>query len=226
MERGFIKIYRKVLDNLLFYNPTRLQLFLYLLLKANHKPNKVFGIELVRGQHITGRKILADNLKSNENTVYKNLKWLQKNELILLNSNNKRTIVTICNYDSYQNIKTAKEQRGNSKVTTKEQQSNTNKNKKNEKNDKEIKLSDFEKAFKNFLKMRKKIKKPLIEEVQDLILKKLSGLTKIESEQIEILNNSTIHGWQGVYPLKNNTNKGLQNIQKINKELDEEWLDS
>ena len=134
MDRGWIKIHRKLLDNTVFYNPVRLQLFLYLLVMSNHKPNKVFGIELVRGQHITGRKKLSSTLNCSESLVYKNLKALQKNDLITLKSNNKHTIVTICNYDTYQDAVTTNGQQSNNKVTTKEQQSNTNKNDKKEKN--------------------------------------------------------------------------------------------
>ena len=232
MDRGYIKLYRKLIDNEVFYNPNRLQLFLYLLMSANHKANKVYGVDVGRGQHLTGRKVLSANLKSVEGTVYKNLRWLQKKELIIINSNNKHTIITICNYDSYQNTITTKEQQSNNKVTTKEQRSNnkvtqtrmkrTNKNVKNDK-----KLSDFENSFKDFSDMRRKIKKPLTEKAQSMILARLSDLSTIESEQIEILNNSTMNCWQGVFELKNNSsskNKPSQNIQKIEEELDDKWI--
>ena len=131
MHRGFVKLYRKILDSEIFFNPEHLQLFLYLLLRANHEKAKVRGIEVQRGEHLTGRKVLAANLNQKESTIYKRLKWLEKKELIGMESNNKNTIVSICNYDSYQDTGTTKEQRSNNEVTTGEQQGSTKKNNKN-----------------------------------------------------------------------------------------------
>lgn len=125
---GWVCLHRKILDNKVFYNPESLQLFLYLILMANHKENKIFGITLKRGQLITGRKSLANSLNQKESSIYKRLLWLQKNELIHLKSNNKMTIISICNYDKYNSQVTTDEQQGNNKVTTKEQQGSTNNN--------------------------------------------------------------------------------------------------
>jgi len=133
---GWIKLHRKLLDNKIFYSPLRLQLFIYLIIKSNHKEGRVYGVDIKRGQHLTGRKSLANDLKCNENTVYKNLKALQKENLISLDSNNKHTVVTVLNYGTYQDLVTTEEQQSNNEVTKKQQQSNTNKNEKNKKNEK------------------------------------------------------------------------------------------
>lgn len=121
-------------------NANLLQLFIYCLLKANHKSNEfIFGGSLVkveRGSFIAGRFEIAKALNMNPSSVYKNLKKLQLLSYISLNSNNKNTMITVIKYDSYQTAVTTKEQQSNNKVTTKEQQSNTNKNDKNIKNDK------------------------------------------------------------------------------------------
>lgn len=62
-----------------------------------------------------------------------------------------------------------------------------------------------------FIKMRKAIKKPLTTRGLELMIKKLYKITTDINEQIEILNNSIMNNWQGIFPLKqndNNKNKG------------------
>ncbi|MBY9013618.1 MAG: hypothetical protein KGD70_14685 [Candidatus Lokiarchaeota archaeon] len=53
-----------------------------------------------------------------------------------------------------------------------------------------------------FIKMRATIKKPLTDHALDLILKDLNNFTSIDSEKIEILDNSTKKCWHGVFELK------------------------
>jgi tRNA splicing endonuclease len=132
---------------------------------ANHKPKKVFGINVKRGQFLTGRKSLAAALKQTEGAVYKRLKWLQKNNVIELKSNNKNTIVTICNYEEYQSKVTTEEQQGNNKVTTKEQQGNTNNNVNNVNN---VNNDNNEKNK----RVRTIFQKPTIEELKNYIAEK------------------------------------------------------
>jgi len=50
-------------------------------------------------------------------------------------------------------------------------------------------------------------KKSMTDKAVDLLLKKLYKLSDDEDEQIEILNQSIINGWTGIYPLKNNYTK-------------------
>lgn len=94
-------------------------------------------------------------------------------------------------------------------------------NKKNKKEKKSTEIDDLinsnftDDELKNtvyeFIKMRKAIKKPLTTRGLELMIKKLYKITTNINEQIEILNNSIMNNWQGIYPLKqndNNKNKG------------------
>ena len=60
----------------------------------------------------------------------------------------------------------------------------------------------FLKAWKDFKEMRKKIKKPMTEKAEEMLLTSLNKLSKDHKEQIAILNQSIFHCWQGVFPLK------------------------
>jgi len=54
-----------------------------------------------------------------------------------------------------------------------------------------------------FLEMRKKIKKPLTDYGSNLVIKKLEKFKLTGDDPNEILNQSILHSWQGVWPLKN-----------------------
>lgn len=60
--------------------------------------------------------------------------------------------------------------------------------------DEEVKQTIYE-----FIKMRKAIKKPLTTHGLKLIVNKLKKFTENSKEQIDILNNSIMNNWQGIY---------------------------
>jgi len=64
----------------------------------------------------------------------------------------------------------------------------------------------FIKVWRKFKVMRKKIKKPMTEYAEELMIKELNKLTNNEEEQINILNKSIMNDWQGVFPLKGGIN--------------------
>lgn len=109
------------------------------------------------------------------------------------------------------------EQQLNNKRTTTEQQLNTNNNdnkvnngNKANKNNKGLKgtiesytenlaLRD---ALNGFAEMRKTKKKPLTERALSMIIKELDRIGKSDVEKVEILNQSIVNCWQGVFELK------------------------
>lgn len=68
--------------------------------------------------------------------------------------------------------------------------------------DEELKQTIYE-----FIKMRKAIKKPLTTRGLELMIKKLYKLSNKVNEQIEILNNSIMNNWQGIYIKKEENQK-------------------
>ena len=85
--------------------------------------------------------------------------------------------------------------------------------------------SDIKNTLVEFIKMRKSNKKPLTARGLELIIKKLDKLTEKKLEKIEILNNSIMNNWQGVFPLSEEQKKSLTSI--ANAKIDEyEILDS
>jgi hypothetical protein len=129
--RGYILLWRKALSSAAFQDPVTWKIFCWCLLRANYEPLPWDAtgeeIKIERGQFVTGRFSAAKELKLHESTIYRNLKKLEKFGAISLKSNNKYTVVTICNYESYQDPSFSIEQPANNQRTTSEQPANTNK---------------------------------------------------------------------------------------------------
>ncbi|MCI8362241.1 MAG: hypothetical protein HFJ41_03780 [Clostridia bacterium] len=130
-DNTWLKLYRKLLKSPIFENEKALKIWIWCLLKATHiEREQLVGQQIVhleKGQFIFGRNKASEELKMTESTIYKYIKLLEKLQMISINSNNKFSIVTIEKWEDYQD----KKQEDNNKITTEEQQSNTNKNVKN-----------------------------------------------------------------------------------------------
>lgn len=61
---------------------------------------------------------------------------------------------------------------------------------------------ELNQALLSFIEYRKGMKKPMTDRAVELLINKLEGMTPSITEQIEILNQSIVNGWQGVFPLK------------------------
>jgi hypothetical protein len=128
-QQGWITLSRKLLDNPIFKKPDYLAVWMFLLLKANHKETSFIWNNkkhtLKKGQLLTGRKKIAQVTGIAESQIYKILKYLELEQQIEQQKTTKFTIITIINWDKYQQKEQQKEQQSNNRVTTKEQQSNT-----------------------------------------------------------------------------------------------------
>lgn len=135
---GWIRIHRKITDASWFNKSEYVHLWLYLLLKANHKDQEIFvGNEKVlvkRGQLLTSRHKLSEVVHVQENKIYRILKCFENEHQIEQHKTHKYTLISIVNYDTYQKSEQVNEQQMNSKCTTNEQQMNTNNNDKNDNN--------------------------------------------------------------------------------------------
>lgn len=104
-ESGYIKIFRKILYWTWYKHvPTRL-VFLHLLITANWKDKKWKGRIIKRGQVITGRKGLAKHTGLTEQQVRTAIENLKSTNEITIQSTKTYSLVTLMNYDLYQNVK-------------------------------------------------------------------------------------------------------------------------
>ena len=116
-----------------------LAVWIYLLLNASHNEHPALfkgeKIILKPGQLITGRKSIALALHIDESKVERILKSLKSEQQIEQQTSSKNRLISITNWEFYQQSEQQIEQQVNNKRTTSEQQVNTNKNIKNDKNE-------------------------------------------------------------------------------------------
>ena len=102
MKERWIKVYEKLKQWEWYGDPNMVSTLLHLLLTANWKDKKWRGILIKRGQLITSRTHLADEIGISEQQTRTCLERLQASGVITCEATNKFTIITICNYDVYQ----------------------------------------------------------------------------------------------------------------------------
>lgn len=135
--QGYIKLYRKLLENpIVCKDSDHLSIWIYLLLNATHKeiPKMFKGekIMLQPGQLLTGRKSISEQLRVTESKVQRVLKCFESEQQIEQQTSNKNRLISILSWSDYQTSEQQDEPQMNNKRTTTEQQLNTNKNVKNE----------------------------------------------------------------------------------------------
>lgn len=144
---GWIKLHRKFLNWEWYTKDNMAHFFLHLLLMANHKETKWRGVVVGRGQLLTGRKQLSESTGLSERSVRTCLNLLKSTNELTIKTTSKYSVITIINYDLYQDnddestSKTTSKQSGDRPST--DQVPTTSKNEKNNKNEKkeEVALS-------------------------------------------------------------------------------------
>lgn len=121
---GWFKTYRAITEWEWFTDGNTLKLWIYLLAKANYKDSHYMGIEIKRGQLITGRKKLAEALRMSEQQVRTCLERLQETNEITIKSTNRYTLITIVKYGFYQDDGDGCNQQNNQRITNKQPTNN------------------------------------------------------------------------------------------------------
>lgn len=110
---SWIKIFRELLQWEWFQKPEMVQLFIYLLLKANCEDKQWQGITVKRGQLVTSNSSIRNDLRLSEQTIRTCIKRLISTGEITYKSTNRYVIITICNYDKYQECKSVDNEQNN-----------------------------------------------------------------------------------------------------------------
>ncbi|HEY5588562.1 MAG TPA: hypothetical protein VIK86_06370 [Candidatus Paceibacterota bacterium] len=234
---GWIKVYRKLLDWQWINKPEMVSIFLYCLLKANHKGNYFENIEVCRGQFITSPEKISIKLGISYQTVRTCLNKLEKSKEINKQTTNKFTIITICNYESYQsneqtnNNETNKQLTNNQQSTNKQLTTNNNDNNINKvNNEKEIRNNNFDFDFCEieYLDLLEKWIKYKLEKKQRLTQMQIeafySNLIKFSENDLSnaelIINKSISAGYSDIFAIDFKKESKKQSFPTI-EELDE-----
>lgn len=108
-RKGWVKIYRDIIDHWVYRDPLTLKIWITLIVRANHEPTKIQIknqlIDVQRGQFWTSLRRLAMVTDMTPKTVKKRLTVLQSDGMIYVDSSKGLgTLITVRNYGDYQSI--------------------------------------------------------------------------------------------------------------------------
>ncbi len=119
LNNTWIKIYRGMLDWEWFEFSEMVHLFLYLLLKASTDDKNWRGVLVKRGQVVTSNATLRKDLHLTERKIRTCIKRLISTKEITYQATNKYVIITICNYERYQENKITNDEQNDEQATIK-----------------------------------------------------------------------------------------------------------
>ena len=140
MHRGYIKEYRKIVDWEWYTDVNTCHLFRHCLYKANIEDKKWRGQFVARGSFITSLEHLSHETGLSIQQVRTALNKLKSTNDITIKATSQNTVITVNNYDLYQDInmrdnkQITNEQQTNNKQITTTKECKEYKNEKNEKN--------------------------------------------------------------------------------------------
>ena len=220
---NFIKVDRKILKWEWWSDINTCRLFLYMLIVAYWKSGNYKGKNIPRGSFPSSLSELSKETGLTENEVRTAIKHLKStgeitsksqsiNEQITSKSQAVNEILTSTILKEYKNERIKEVKKENKKedntlpLSPSREEEDTPKRKPKEKLPTVYYPNDelLDSAFKEFLVMRNKIKKPLAtKQALTRMMNKIDRLSGGDNElSIKILNQSTDHCWQDVYELK------------------------
>lgn len=109
MQNGWIKMSRDIIDHWVFRNPNHLKMWVYLLMRASYKPAyqmlvKGSFVTIERGDVLTSLDRIAIDCHVTKKQVRTFLKLAQECSMIVPKLGTKTAHLSICNYDTYQEV--------------------------------------------------------------------------------------------------------------------------
>jgi hypothetical protein len=127
---GYIKLHRQILEWEWYDDANAFRLFIHCLIKANHADKEWRGIKINRGQFHTSIGILAVELKLSDKAIRIAIDKLISTKEITTKGASNGTMITVCNYDTYQGFEDVK---GRAKGQTRGERGATTNNDNNDK---------------------------------------------------------------------------------------------
>ena len=231
---GHFRLWRELFNKPIWLKSTLEQkvILITLVAMANFKPKqwewKGKKYEAKEGQFVTSLDSIVTNTggQVSAQNVRTALKRFEKLEFLTSESTKEGRLITLVNWGDYQHIEelpniatnkdlTKSQQRPNKDLTTREEGNKVNKVIKKEETYSEN--PELNKAWIDFIDMRKKIKAPLTDRALVMSKNKLNELTTNDNEKIAILNQSTMNCWKGLFEIKSKKEgvKSATNIDNI-----------
>ena len=142
-QETWIRLYRKIQDWEWYQDSAMVHLFIHLMMKAHHAETRYKGQKIKRGQLMTGFRKLSEETGISVQKIRTCIKRLKSTHELTHQSTHHGTIITLCNYSTYNPLKGDSNTPINTPINT--QLTHDQHNNKNYKNDKkDIPLTTFE----------------------------------------------------------------------------------
>lgn len=183
IKGGYYIKSRKIQESEIAHAPPHVrEIWDYLLRETNHNDAKIGGMEIKRGQTIRSYKDIQEGLHwmvGWRKETYKKwqceiaMKWLMKRQMITTTKTTRGVLITINNYDCYQDPKNYESHNESHKKATRKPQSTDtiNKKKKKNNNNKENNKEKMKEQFDEFRKSYPGIKRGNDTEFENMIKK-------------------------------------------------------
>lgn len=126
---GFVLLHRSIREHWLWKDAIKLKWWLDIIMECNHEDRKVpLGFQIIdckRGQSVNSMLTWAERWGINKDSAASFIKMLRKDNMITTENLKITTRITVCNYDSYNNLKHAIQNGGSSKTSSKQKPDST-----------------------------------------------------------------------------------------------------
>lgn len=240
--KGSFQTSREIFEHPIWNDIPKFRIFFFIVGNAVFSESGVpmGSVKVGRGQYLRSFRNLSNDLEYIENRsikkyslslISRKVEQLVKEERLLVEDTELGTLFTVCNYALYQGFnnmkknnenaeRTATERSENGDGTATERRRNNNKNVNKVNNDKNELIKEYTsnplllESLNDFVKMRKANKGAFTDKALTLLLGKLDKLAKTDQQKIDILNQSIMSSWKGLFPIKQDNIQGKQNIKK------------
>ena len=116
-NQGWIKFHRKFINWEWYDDINTSRLFIHCLLKANHQDRKWRGITIKKGQFVTSLSKLSKESGLSLQQTRTSISKLKSTHDLTYTPTSKYTLITLDNFDKYQNSNTVSNTLPNTKIT-------------------------------------------------------------------------------------------------------------
>jgi len=129
-DQGWISLHRKIRDHWIWKDPVKLKWWIDILMEVNHSDNMVnLGNQLIeckRGQSVMSLSSWAKRWGVTKDKARNFFVLLEKDNMITRENVVKSTRITVCNYNSYQDVSHANQTQTKRKLNTNNNDNNEN----------------------------------------------------------------------------------------------------
>lgn len=234
MNKGFIKLHRRFLEWRWFHDRNVTHLFLFLLLACNYKKKAFENLEIMPGQLVSSYGVLSGRTGLTIRQVRTSINKLKATGEVTSISTSKYTVFTVVNWENYQSSDTVNDTPNDKQMTSKRQTNDKPATSERQTNDKrmttikegkniikkktkakkdfcglipsKLNCDDFKKVWMQWEESRRERKKTLTAKSASM---QLTMLEQYPVDQaIEIIRQSIMNDWQGLFPPKNQPKQG------------------